>query len=456
MNYEQALANLYDRVNVETGRLNDPPGSAAPTSRFDVASRTSLRNVLHFLGEPQLDVPFIHVTGTNGKGSTARMAGSLLLALGRSVGLYTSPDLESVNERLASGRLDAIRPIENHEFAETVAAVALAERAAGERCSFFEALTAGAYRWFNDLGLECAVIEVGMGGTWDATNVGDGDVAVITNVELDHQEYLGATKAAIATEKSGVVKPGAIAVLGEIADPVIAALLERLARDNGAEQVWLRDVAFSCTSNRLAMSGRLLCLRTPGGTYDDVFVPLHGRHQGDNAAIALAAVEAFVGEALPYDVVAEGFGRVTNPGRMEVVARRPLTLLDGAHNPAGARAAAITLDEEFASSSERILVVGLLDGRDPGVMLDALDAAKAHRLYAVAPPSPRAMDPARLALAARERGITVSVAASIEDALEQAKAATPEDGLLLVTGSLYLVGAARRLLRSDRRRSAGH
>ena len=446
MNYEQAVANLYDRVNLETGRLNDAPDGAVPPRQLHVPSLDRLRRVMAYLGDPQLDVAFIHVTGTNGKGSTTRMAASLLMALGRSVGAYTSPDLERVNERLASGHLEGLLPITDDEFADTIAAVVLAEDAARERCSFFEALTAGAFRWLNDLGVESAVIEVGMGGRWDATNVGDGAVAVITNVELDHQEYLGTTKEEIATEKAGVVKPGSLAVLGEVADPAIAALLVRLARENGAEAVWRRDHEFACTGNRLALSGRVLSLRTPGASYDDVFVPLHGRHQGDNAAAALTAVEAFVGEPLPIAVVLEGFARVTNPGRMEVVGRRPLVLLDGAHNPAGARAAAVTLAEEFEASKARVLVIGLLSGRDPGAMLDAFEAQRAQRVIAVAPPSARAMDPGRIVAAAQDRGITASAAASVDQALEQARAATPEDGLLLVTGSLYLVGAARGML----------
>jgi dihydrofolate synthase/folylpolyglutamate synthase len=265
-------------------------------------------------------------------------------------------------------------------------------------------------------------------------------------VQLDHQEYLGSTRDEIALEKVGIVKPGAIAVLGET-DPEITALLSSEASRLGAESIWRRDTDFSCDVNRLALAGRLVTLRTPSSIYEDVFVPLHGRHQGDNAAVALASVEAFVGVPLAEKVVRRGFGAVVNPGRMEIVGRRPLLLLDGAHNPAGARAAAVTLNEEFAAVQRRVLVVGLLGGRDPAAMLDALEVERAALVIAVAPSSSRALDPERIVEAAAARGVPARGAASVEQALRIALDNVTATDLCLVTGSLYLVGDARKTLR---------
>ena len=220
-------------------------------------------------------------------------------------------------------------------------------------------------------------------------------------------EWFGNSKADIAREKVGIVKPGGIAVIGD-SDPDIVSLLERESRRLGAGQVLTKGVDFACDSNRLALAGRVLTLRTPTSSYSSVFVPLHGSHQGENAATAIVAVEMFLGAPLEPDVVLEGFAAVQNPGRMEVVRRKPLVLLDGAHNPAGARTAAATMSEEFAANPGRIIVMGLLTGRDAGAMLDALEAERAKLVIVVTPPSPRAMDPEVVSAAALER-ITLSV-----------------------------------------------
>ena len=442
MDNKEAMAWLDGHVNMEKGAsVNDVPGLALPARRLEPPSLNRMRRLLAFLGDPQLDVDVVHLTGTNGKGSTARMLSALLLAAGQRVGTYTSPHLERLNERIA---LDG-EPIGNAELAATLTDVALAETATGEACSFFELVTAAAYRWFQDLAVDVGVIEVGMGGTWDATNAADGLVSVITNVELDHMEYFGSTRADIAREKSGIFKEGGVAIIGDT-DPEIVALLTALAQERGVADIWQRGDQFDCVSNRLALAGRALVLRTPSRTYTDVFIPLHGRHQGDNAAIALAAAEAFLGEALDPEVVLAGFASVVNPGRLEVVGRRPLVMLDGAHNPAGARAAAAALDEEFATIEGRVVVMGLLDGRDEVEMVSAL-CTGARRVIAVAPPSPRAMDPQRIVDAARALGVEPTVAPNVARALADGLAAAEETDLLLVTGSLYLVGAARPLLR---------
>jgi dihydrofolate synthase / folylpolyglutamate synthase len=453
MTYAGALAYLDAHVNYQTGVVNDragvAPWVASPVSagsglaprRLDPPSLSRMRNLLHFLGDPHFDLQILHITGTNGKGSTARMATELLLASGLSVGTLISPHLVSINERLARNG----EPITDEAFAEVMGAVALAERASGERCSHFELVTAAAFRWFGDLAVESAVIEVGAGGRWDATNVADGLVAAITNISLDHMEWFGDTTLDIAREKVGIVKSGAVAVIGET-DPVLADYLARESCAAGAAEIWMKGVDFAADSNRVAVGGRICTLRTPTTTYRDVVVPLHGAHQGENASVALTAVEGFLGAPLAADIVQAGFAVVTHPGRMEIIDRAPLTILDGAHNPAGAAAAARTLDEEFAANPGRVIVMGLLVGRDPGEVIDALEADRAHLVVVCPPPSPRAMDPQIIVGECERRGIRAIVERDIRKAVAIARSEAASDDCVLITGSLYLVGAVRGLL----------
>ncbi len=443
MNYVESLAWLDTHINMETGMVHDAsraPDVSAGRS-FSPPSLDRMRRLCAFLGDPQLDLSILHITGTNGKGSTARMAASLLHAHGLTTGLYTSPHLHRPNERIASGDGD----ISDAELAELVSTLARAESAAGQRNSWFELMTAGAFRWFSDIAAEAAVIEVGAGGRWDATNVGDGEVCVITNIDLDHQQWFGNTRREIAQEKSGIFKSGSIAVIGET-DPALVDFLTDAAERAGTSRTILKGVDFACDSNRLAMGGRLCILRTPTTSYADVFVPCHGAHQGENAAVALAAVEMLVDGPLTPEVVRDGFAHVKNPGRMEVVGRDPLIIIDGAHNPAGAAVAKQTLDEEFAALSGRVLVLGFLTGRDVGDMLDAIGAKTASAVFAVAPPSPRAMDPYEIVEAGRVRGINIAVASSVESAVDRAIGEADDQSLVLVCGSLYLIAAARTFL----------
>ena len=397
-----------------------------------------MRRVVELLGDPQRAYPVLHITGTNGKGSTARMITALLVARGLSVGTYTSPDLERVNERLAWNT----EPIADEAFVEVLDAVRALEPVLDEAPTRFEILTAAGFEWFANVAVDAAVVEVGLGGRWDATNVADGQVAVVTNISLDHQEVIGPTRVDIAREKAGIIKPGSTLVLGET-DPSLVAIFR--ATDAGA--IWQRDADFGCVQNRLAHGGRLLELRTPGASYEDVMLPAHGAHQGDNAAIALASVEAFFSVPLAPDVVAEAFAAVQLPGRMEVVGGRPLTVLDGAHNPAGALALAGAIDEAFSGVAGRVLVVGLLAGRDPDEMLAALDAPRARLVVACPPPSPRALPPEQLAAAARRLGLATEVAPSVREAVAWAREAAEPDEMVLITGSLYVVGKARAVLR---------
>ncbi len=441
MNHGEAIEWLDGHVNMEKGaNLNDVAGVGLPPRRLDPPSLHRMKRLLQFLGDPQLDVEFIHITGTNGKGSTARMASALLAASGSTVGTYTSPHLNQINERISLNGL----PITNDDLAQTLSDVALAEDALGESCSFFELTTAAAYRYFGDVAVESAVLEVGMGGNWDATNAADGSVAVITNVELDHVEYFGPTRADIAREKIGIVKPGSTVVIGE-RDPELAAQLHADAIERGALIVWQIGKDFDCVQSKLAIAGRVLTLRTPTTTYEDVFVPFHGNHQAENAAVALASVEAFLGEPLDLSAVQEGFASARHPGRLEIVGRRPLIVLDGAHNPAGARVLRLALSEEFAAIEGRVVILGLLNGRDEHAMVAEL-CTGARQVLAISPESPRAMDPSRIVDAATALGIPAAVSKSVSDSLAWAKELTGDTDMILITGSLYLIGQARALL----------
>jgi dihydrofolate synthase/folylpolyglutamate synthase len=426
MEFAEALAFLDAHVNLEAD-----PSPRAAAMRLD-----RIRRVLELMGDPQHAAPVIHLTGTNGKGSTARMITALLVARNLSVGTYTSPHLERITERLAWNG----EPVGEEDFGAAVGHVAELEPLLdGGRLSHFEILTAAAFRWFADNAVDVAVLEVGLGGRHDATNTADAAVAVVTNVDLDHTAVIGPTRADIAAEKAGIVKPDSLLVLGET-DPALFPVFERA----GAAELWVREEGFACVDNRPAHGGRMLHLRTPGAEYPEVFLPLHGAHQGENAAVALAAVEAFFGGPLHEDVVAEAFASVRVPGRMEVVGRRPLCILDGAHNPAGAEAAAATLAEEFGGVDSRVLVVGMLAGRDPVRMLEPYGPA---RLVVACPaPSPRTLPPEEIAAVAESLGAAAAVEPTVAAAVRRGRMEAGEDELLLVTGSLYVVGSARSLL----------
>ena len=425
--YEEALAYLDDHTDLER--------MAAGT--WDPPTLDRMRALIDLLGEPQHAQPAIHVTGTNGKGSTVRMVTALLAAHNLSVGTYTSPDLERINERLSRNG----DPIDDESFAEAIGAIADLEGLSGIRPHRFEILTLAAFRWFADLPVDAAVVEVGLGGLWDATNVVDAGVAVITNVGLDHTEVLGPTRQDVAREKAGIVKPGSTLVLGET-DTELRPTFEA----QGASQVFLRDRDFGCTANGVAVGGRSLDLYTPSARYDDVFLSVHGAHQGDNAAVAVAAAEAFFGRALDDAVVREALASVRVPGRFEIVGRQPLVILDGAHNPDGARAAAATLGD-FGVTGDRLLVIGMNKGRDAVEMLEAFDARAARGVIACSVDFVRAMPPEEIADAARSLGVDVEIVRSVPDAMQRAAAIASEDDLVLVSGSLYVVGEARRSVR---------
>lgn len=397
-----------------------------------------MRELCHVLGDPQHSQPTVHLTGTNGKGSVARMVTALLGAHDLPVGTYTSPHLEAINERISRNG----EPIADGVLAGVLTDLAGIEGLLSHVPSYFELLTAAAFRWFSDEAVSAAVVEVGLLGRWDATNVADGVVAVLTNIGHDHTDGTGDWRRRIAEEKTGIVKPGSTFVLGE-RDPA----LEPVFQATPAREIWRRDDDFGCGANRLAVGGRLVDLRTPGGSYDDVFVALHGEHQGDNAAVALAAAEAFFDRPLDDDLVREAFAGVRNPGRFEVVARGPLLVLDGAHNVDGARAAAATLAEGFIVPGVTRFVIGVLAGRVPRDLLVALGAAAAVEVVCCTPDSPRALPAEELAEEVRAVGGTARAIPEVGSALSAALDASGPDDAVVVAGSLYTVGAARAACR---------
>ena len=425
---ESALEWLDSHIDFE---------SAMP-SRRALPALDRMQSLMAVLGDPHESIPSVHVTGTNGKGSTSAMVTALMMAQGLSVGTYTSPNLHRVSERLAHND----EPIDDETFLAVLSELASLETMVDDRPTRFELLTAAALSWFADDAVDAMVIEVGLGGTWDSTNVVHGDVALLTNFSYDHTDVLGPTLEGIAADKSGIIEPGSMVVVGETRADLVA-IVEAHAAKVGAAAVWAAGRDFGCEENRVAVGGRLVTLWTPGGRYEDVLVPLHGAHQGKNAACALAAAEAFFGRPLDQAVVEEGFSLVRVPGRLEVLGRRPLLLVDGAHNVAGMTALGLALAEEFAVEGNSVAVVGMLSGRDPSAMLAALAPSDVSTLVACQPDSPRALPASDVADAGRALGLTVHVEPSVLDALALARGLVNARGLVVVAGSLYTVGTAR-------------
>lgn len=405
-----------------------------------------MRMLLGLLGEPEQAFPSLQVTGTNGKTTTTAMIACLLGALGLTAGGYTSPHLQDVRERIRVAGEPISRAALAERLLELAPYLAEVDARSPQRVTFFEALTALAIVHFADVPVEVGVFEVGMGGRWDATNLVRGEVAVLTAVGLDHPE-LGATAAEVTAEKAGIVKDGAV-VVSAAQEPEAAAVIAAAAeRHDGRLVVAGRD--FDVRDRRLGVGGQMLTLRGVTGDVDEVFLPLFGAHQAANAACALAAVEGFLGftGGLDADIIREGFAAVRAPGRLEVVPRghgEAPFVLDGAHNPSGARALAEAVLSEFGFR-RRVVVLGVLGDKDVEAICAELAPAADH-VVVTEPPSPRAASAERVAKAARTAGLSVEVADDVADALELAAGlAGPSDGIV-VTGSLYTVGAARDAL----------
>ena len=413
-----------------------------------------IQAVMDLAGDPQRAYPVIHVTGTNGKTSTSRMIDSLLRETGLSTGRFTSPHLHDIRERITlSGK-----PIprekfiaaydEVHPLIEIVDARSL--ESGGRRMNFFEVLVAVAYVAFADAPVDVAVVEVGLGGSWDATNVADGQVAVVTPVDLDHTHLLGDDVESIAEEKSGIIKADSIAVTGMQGEDV-ARILALRAEEVGARIV-LEGDQFGVLTREVALGGQVVSIRGLAGQYTDVFLPLHGEHQAHNFATAIAAVESFLGggtQELDAEVVSAAAAAMTSPGRLEVVRRSPTVLVDAAHNPHGTRALVAALDEAF-TFARLVGLVSIVADKDAMGVLEALEPVLEHVVVSRTG-SPRAMAPERLgALAVEIFGESrVTVVRDLPDALETAITLAEADGMgggVIATGSVILAGEVRMLL----------
>ena len=433
--------------------------SRAPENRME-PRMAPLHRAMEILGEPNKAFPIIHITGTNGKTSTARMIESILLAHDLRTGRFTSPHLARVTERISiDGEpvadetfvrvWDEIRPYLDIVDGELVDA--------GEpRLTYFECVTILAFAIFADEPIDVGVIEVGLGGITDATNVGDGQVAVVTPISLDHTELLGDTVEDIALEKAGIIKPGSFLVSAIQPRDAAQVLLER-AQEVGAE-FRFEGVEFGVESRTVAVGGQVVSLTGLAGRYGELLVPLHGEHQAENAAVAVAAVEAFLGggeRQLETELIRNGLRAVTSPGRLEVVRTAPSIIVDAAHNPAGARAAAKGITEAF-DFTRLVLVIGILQDKDAAGMLAELHEELGGILEDVCltqSTSSRSVPAADLLQAALAAGFAeenINIAPGLDDALEWAVMKAEENndlaGGILVTGSITVVGEARTLL----------
>ncbi|MFP5335836.1 MAG: bifunctional folylpolyglutamate synthase/dihydrofolate synthase [Actinomycetes bacterium] len=422
-----------------------------------------VRECLELLGDPHLAYPVIHVAGTNGKSSTARIVDRLLREHHLRVGRFTSPHLTSVTERISvdGEPISAERFAEVHEdVAPYVAMVDGRLRSAGEvPLTYFEVLAVMGFAAFADAPVDVAVVEVGLGGTWDATNVVRPQVAVITPISLDHTAVLGDTLEEIAAEKAGIVKEGAVVVSATQPEAAAAVVLQRCA-DVGV-RVAREGVDFGVESRQVAVGGQLVSLQGVAGRYEELALPLHGEHQARNAAVAVAAVEAFIGGGdgpLEPDVVRTALADVDSPGRLEVLRPSPTILVDAAHNPAGTAALVAAVEEEFAFA-ELVGVVGVLADKDAGTMLELLEPVL-DEIVVTRSASPRSVAVDELAALAEEifGEDRVHAVERLDDALQLAvdrSESRAKDGLgagVLVTGSVTVVGEARALLVRERRR----
>lgn len=408
------------------------------------------RRVLELLGDPQATYRVVHLTGTNGKTSTARIVESIVRAHGLRTGLFTSPHLERFTERvmidgepiddgLVADAWDEISPFVDLVDAELAAA-------GDAPLTFFELLTVLAFVAFADAPVDVAVIEVGMGGSWDSTNTADGDVVVFAPIDLDHADRLGNTIAEIATVKSGIIKPGAAAVSAE-QNPAALEVL-KAAADARSASLAVEGDAFGLTAQSLAVGGQQISVQGLAGTYDELYLPLYGAHQGHNAALAIAAVESLIGGAeqpLATDVVADGLAQVTSPGRLQLVGVAPTVLVDSAHNPHGARALVSALEDSF-DFDEWGIVLGAFGDKDIAGIVSTVVPAAAH-VFATAPDSDRAADPDALADLVEAAGAHVTVHRDLAEAAEAARewAAASDRRAVVIAGSVMLAGEALQL-----------
>jgi dihydrofolate synthase / folylpolyglutamate synthase len=426
-----------------------------PETRLD-PSLERIQALVDLLGDPQRAYRAVHLTGTNGKTSTSRMIDALLRGAGLRTGRFTSPHLESMTERIS---VDG-EPVAEEAFVRAWLDVApyvdMVDRQGPHPMSFFETSVAMAYAAFADAPVDVAVVEVGMGGAWDATNVVDAEVAVLTPISVDHARYLGETPVAIAEEKVGIIKPNSVVVAAHQDEEEVMEVIVRRAREVGAE-LRVEGVHFGVVQSVPAVGGQLMSLRVDETSFDDVFLPLYGGHQAQNAVLALAAVHAVLGQgALTGQVVEAAFGEVTAPGRLEVIRRGPTILLDAAHNPHGA-AATVEAVREFFTFDPLVGVVAVMADKDVEGLLAELEPALSE-IVCTQTTTSRCLPAEELAEVARDLfgEHRVRVVPRLDDAIEAgvtlAETGGPTGasigaGGVLVTGSVITAGQARTLLR---------
>ena len=402
-----------------------------------------IENLCEALAHPERSAPALHITGTNGKTSTARIATALLAATGLKVGTYTSPHLESVRERITLNGEAISEAVFGDVFEHIRPYVELVEKQLDEHLSYFEILTAMFFLWAAEAPVDAMVVEVGLGGRWDATNVVDATVAIVTNVGLDHTGLLGMERETIALEKAGIIKSGAQVVSAERTPSVLQVIADEAVKADAELATYDKD--FSVSDNRIAVGGRYLSISTSARNYEGLFLPLHGSHQGVNAAVALEAANRFVSKPLDHEIVLEGFAAAHVPGRLETVRLQgedavPV-VIDVAHNPDGMSALVTSLVEAFAFDRV-VFVVGILGDKDYRGMLTELTRVPCS-VIVTTPSNVRSVDIDELTSTATELGLKcvaeANVITAVDGALDEARAGD----LICVTGSHYVVGEAR-------------
>jgi dihydrofolate synthase / folylpolyglutamate synthase len=401
-----------------------------------------IREMVNYLDHPELTYPTIHVTGTNGKTTAARAAATVACAHGVNTGLYTSPHLTSVTERFSVCGVDMTEQEFGEEWARLAPYLELVDAAGHGEVTYFEAITALAFLWFADKPVGLGVFEVGMGGSWDATNLVAGDVAVVCPIGMDHVAQLGPTLSDIATEKAGIVKEGKVAIVRE-QDPEAEEVLRARAAEVGAALSW-EGPDWEVEYRAMAVGGQAFTLRGLHGTYDELFVPMFGSFAVHNVAAGVVAFEAFTNQALDEDALREALADLRSPGRLEIVGRSPLLVLDGAHNPAGAEALAEAM-REFFTWDRLHLVIAISGDKDVAAMTAPL-APLADVVHATRNDSVRSADALVVADAFAAQGAEIHTASSVAEALDASRASAGTDDVILVTGSLFTVADAKRAL----------
>ncbi len=405
-----------------------------------------MRGILELMGNPERAYPIVHITGTNGKTTTARMVSALVAAHGLSAGTFVSPHLQRVEERLSRHLLVAT----SDEFAEAITDVAAFVEVwtaqGGEEPTYFELTALAAFSWFATEAVDVGVIEVGLGGRLDATNAADGVVAVVTGVAREHTEYLGDTIEEITTEKVAIAKSGAVLVTGPIPPEAESVAASRAMEIDIPHRRYGND--FQVADAQLAVGGWLVDVEGVYDTYPEIFLPLHGRHQTVNFAIAVVAVEELLGRPLSVDAVRRGAAGITSPGRLEVVRRRPLVLIDGSHNEQGFDALEQTLAEEFGPRSW-VLVMGVMGDKDREAMVRRLDPQLFSSVIATSARGARPVIPEELARSIRSvwgDAVPIETIERSDGAILRALELAGTDGSVVVAGSLYLAGEVRETL----------